>query len=92
LEVAFSWVDVWVYGMYQYATWLPTVILLLLVILDLLGGGVELSAVFLVWLVAQSLALVPTASYYIVRWWGERTSESREPGAAEAGVVEPVSQ
>jgi hypothetical protein len=78
--------------MYRYAKWLPTVILFLLVILELYGGGVDLSAVFLIWLLAQSLALVPTASYYIGRWWGERTSESRETDAAEAGVVEPESQ
>jgi hypothetical protein len=70
--------------MYRYAKWLPTVILVLFLILgSISGGGVELLAVFSIWFVVQSLALVPTAAYAVGKWYGELTSESTETDTVE---------
>ena len=78
--------------MYRYAKWLPTVILLLILLLgSISGAGVEILAVFLIWFVAQSLALLPTAAYYVGKWYGEVTSESAKTDTAETTAA-PESQ
>jgi hypothetical protein len=75
-------------GMYRYAKWLPTLILLLVLILgSISGGGVELLAVFSIWFVVQSLALVPTAAYAVGKWYGELTSESAETDTVETSAA-----
>ena len=43
--------------------------------------------VFLIWFVVQSLALVPTAAYYVGKWYGERTSESAETDTMETSAA-----
>jgi uncharacterized membrane protein len=84
--------------MYQYAKWLPTVILLFLVIIGLYtGAGLNIVPVLMIWFVVQSLAFLPTAAHYVGKWWGKRTSETAETGtaetyAAETNAAEPESQ
>jgi uncharacterized membrane protein len=65
--------------MYRYARWLPSVILLFLVIIGLYtGAGLEIVPVLVIWFVAQALAFLPTAAHYVGKWWGERSSETAE--------------
>jgi len=85
--------DVWVSGMYRYARWLPTVVLLVLVIIDLFSGaGLNIFTVLVIWFVAQSLAFLPTAAHYVGKWWGGRTSETAETGTAEMNSADPESE